>query len=472
MTPGACLGNLQGCALGNKGYLCSQCVCDPPPATCYYTGPIGLCQPCGSKLWVLLVFFIAVLLIAGGALLVCPCGQFVGAFKIAWKDHQPAYSAAFRLVTGLSGLHRIRVLPLPSNFKAFLGLAGLLIGMNSGTAGVECSGANWFFGIQFGVTLGGVFGLLLTVLVLHDIPRMLYHTSDHLPRVPRPIHCMHWLVWDAAVALFPTAAQACWAALTINPRDNTLFNEPTTSFSANSDDKARSAFSILFLVGYLSFILERYWPFRRGVFFGGIKTTGDKDQYPTLHLRGISAEEVTTQLVDDFVVALLGFLKDVSIPLQRYNVGEPPRVAISWLLSFSLVEFLWFCAVALYQRRKGISRSSFELAPLFSLPIFVFTISAGLYCANNAAVCGVNVDGVSGKIDTAPGEQLGNWLAGMNGAFIGAVALLGIVDTANAACRVRVAPASSSGGDTPYSPRMHHRAYNVCFKWVSTADPV
>ena len=217
LLPGQCLGDLQGCRAGHKGFLCASC------APQFYKAPTNFCTPCGTQLWQALAWVggFALLFAASAYLFRQQFKSTLKALANVYSNHNIRLLLLWDQVVRLALLNRLALLALPADFKWALAVAGLLFGFNTATAAIECAYAGWAFAQTWGLVVGVTFGAMLLALCADLYARA---------AAPEPIPLPEWRVWDAMDVLLPLAVQASWPALSFTSIDGEprLLSEPGT----------------------------------------------------------------------------------------------------------------------------------------------------------------------------------------------------------------------------------------------------
>ena len=437
--PEACLGTTCNEILGYKADAPYCATCAPR----FFRSNLG-CSPCSDTFW---------LYLPGAASLALIVGFGAWAFGSAMKPTLDAVGRAVQKnriaiillgdqVTRLTLINRVATLRLPPEFKRACAYVGLILGLNTATAGVECSNIPWSFSQSYAVIMSIVALISGAALALDIATR-----REGIVRVD----IAQWRVWDALDLLLPFAVQAAWQACTyIKVGDrNVLMIELNTQWDSYEFIPI-VGFSIFIIIFDAGFLFIRYGapcvacrvtlrteatgalafaPARRG-----ITATPSRrfELQPGGATRVVALTTHDSLFAFNFFRALIGFFRMVSIYLQSYNI---PVLPAAYLLALNGAELL---VLGCTNARAEITTAQGVRLSVALFTVFALTHAAGVACA--VGTCG-------GVTDTA----LAGVLLGANFVLFVAVAR----GPARDICRsYNAAPMALEGDDgaTPRAP--------------------
>jgi hypothetical protein len=228
--------------------MCTNCQTSP---TRFYKSPSLLCVPCTGQVWILLPALVALpLVLVLVWFLRAPYESILGHLNDVVIDHPWSFAILGQLLTRLSLLNRLSLVPFPAPLRWLFGVVGLVTGINTTSMGVDCV-VPWQFEQKYWLIVGcsgGVIALLFFSVDMREMRRL---------EVP----LRQWIIWDAVALFLPQVLQTSWEALTYKLIKGKpfLLSDPATAFQGPSHLPAYSTsvflITILFVFGLMRYCL-------------------------------------------------------------------------------------------------------------------------------------------------------------------------------------------------------------------------
>lgn len=338
---------MRGCRAGYQGFLCATCQSAP---TRYFKAPSGLCTPCEESFWAIAPVLAGVI----GFCLICALLCFkpvLWGLKVVLSEHELRLSVLKNHAVRLALLNRLSLLRLPSVFRWFLGVAGIIFGVDTARVGAECAAA-WGFQQKFWLVVGGTWVAVFVALLAVDLPFMW----------PKRVQWKQWRVWDVVALLLPFAAQTSFEAVTyrVVSGEKRVLVEPATLLLAQPHYAAYS-------MGVFVLLFAAIFYFFRHAADRFLKITHDLGSWAVY--RNAEIESFHEDLIA--VLDCVQFFAFFAIPLQM----------LSATASSALLLALCGADVALLIARHAKMREFLTLWPTIGVLVAsVVTYGASLYC--------------------------------------------------------------------------------------------